>query len=112
MPTKLTTDAIEEGTYVITAAFTDEDGDAVTPNAGLVWSLTDGQGNVINSRENVAITPATSVTIVLTGDDLAIGTNKTHRVLLVEGTYDSTLGSNLPLKDQATFDICDLVKVT
>ncbi len=69
MPATLTTNAVEKSTYIVTAAFTDEDGDAVTPNAGLVWTLTDMNGVVINSREDVSISPDTSVDIVLSGND-------------------------------------------
>lgn len=114
MPTTLTTKATEESTYVITAAFTDEDGSAVTPKDGTVWSLYDRGGNVINSRQDVAIVAATSVDIVLSGDDLQITgvSDDGVRKLTIEGTYDSSLGSDLPLNDECTFSIEDLVGVT
>jgi len=110
--TTLTTVAQEEGTYIITAAFTDEGDSAVTPNV-ITWTLTDRDGDVINSREDVSVdTPASSIDIVLSGDDLAIGTNGISRVLLVEATYDSDAGSDLPLKGQVRFNIDDYVAVT
>lgn len=114
MPTTLSVHATERSTYIITASFTDEDGDPVTPNAPLTWTLTDRDGNVINSRSAVTIAPDTSVDIVLTNNDLAIGTGASSRmyVLLIEGTYDSTLGSGLSLRDEARFTIDNLVKVT
>lgn len=101
----------EEGSAVFTAAFTDEDGAAVTPNAGLTWTLTDASGNVINSRSAVALTTASSVTIKLSGDDLVIGQNGTERHLLIQGTYASG-GDTLAIKDAAIFFIDDLVGVT
>lgn len=108
MPTTLTADAIEQSTYVITASFTDEDGAAVTPNAGLKWHLTDKNGTHINSRQDVTITPASTITILLKGADLAIDEDKTTRYLTIEGTYDSSLGSALPIKEQVQFDIIGL----
>lgn len=110
---ELTKRAKEKGTFPIVAAFKDEDGDPVTPNSGLTWTLTDQYGAVINDREDVAITPATSVTVVLQGDDLALpDPNRNIRVLTIEGDYDSSLGSELPLKDQVQFEIENLVAVT
>ena len=70
-PTLLTTHAKERGTYVVTVAFTDEDGNAEDIKT-LVWTLTDLDGNIINSRENVNVaTPGASEDIVLSGADLA-----------------------------------------
>ena len=48
MPTILTTQALPNNTYIITAAFTDDDGAPVTPNAGATWSMTDNSGNISN----------------------------------------------------------------
>lgn len=116
MPTTLTTQAVERSTFAITASFTDETGAAVVPNSGLTWSLlkkVDGVETVVNSRNAVAITSAASVTIVLHGDDLALvaGEPKT-RWVLVQGTYTSTLGIDLEIKEQVRFTIADLVGVT
>jgi hypothetical protein len=115
MPTIITaTKAVEEGTYVITASFYDEDGNAVSPDT-MAWSLTDKDGTIINSREDVAISsPGTSENIVLSGNDLAItddGHSEQVRYLVMEGTYTSALGT-LPLKDQCTFYITNIKKVT
>jgi len=115
MTTALTTTAEEESTYVITAAFEDEDGDAVTPDS-ITWSLTDNDGSIINGREDVSIAvPAASNDIVLSGDDLAIQSSESgtaRRWLILEAVYDSDIGANLPLKDDAVFVITDLKKVT
>lgn len=112
MPTKLTVKANEKSTFVIEARFADENGAAVTPNSGLVWTLTDAAGKVINNKASVAIAPASTVTIVLSGNDLAAGQlDDLRRVLTIEGTYNSSLGNNLPLKDQAEFSLYNLVAV-
>lgn len=103
----------EESTYKITCAFTDAEGVAVAPKTA-AWTLTDYDGTVINSRTAVAITPtASSVTVVLTGDDLAITSGKDgRRILTVEAVYDSTEGTDLKLKKEHKFTISNLVAVT
>ena len=116
MATILTTVAKEEGTYMITCAFTDEDGDAVAPDS-ITWTLSDSNGSIINSREDVAVgSPASSVDIVLSGDDLAIQAGETAstvtRRITIEAVYDSDAGSDLPLKDEAVFPLENLLNVT
>ena len=114
MPSTLTINAIEESTFVINVAFTDEDGDATTPTAA-TWTLTDCDGSIMNSREDVTISSLdTNVDVVLSGDDLALqsSTDDGKRVFLVEGTYDSTLATGLQFKDQCDFYIADLIAVT
>jgi len=114
MPVTLSTHAVEESTYIITAAFTDEDDNAVSPNT-LTWTLTDTGGNVINDRqaENVD-SPSSSEDIVLSGDDLQItgDSDNGRRILTVEATYDSNAGSDLPLKDSCKFQIDDLLVIS
>ncbi len=113
MPTTLTTHAIERSTFVISASFTDEAGEAVAPTS-ITWTLTDDYGTIINSREGEAVTPATSVDIVLSGADLAIteASASVIRKMTVEATYNSSFGTGLPLKDQVTFQIDNLTAVT
>jgi hypothetical protein len=114
MPSTLTTLANERSTYVITAAFTDAAGDAVVPNS-ITWTLTDEAWRVINSRSAVAVAvPAASISIVLSGADLALHDAKDSggRVLTVEAEYDSTEGSGLPLNDEVRFRIAPLGKVS
>jgi hypothetical protein len=112
MPVTLSPGATEESTYVIEVSFKDEDSAAVVPNS-VSWSLTDDNGTVVNGRDSVAVaSPASTITIVLSGDDLVIETFGVNRTLLIEAEYDSTLGSGLPLKDEAKFPIYDLVKVS
>jgi len=110
MSTQLSVRAVEESTYIVTATFLDEDENLVVPNT-MTWSLTDIDGTVVNSREDVSETPASVVSIVLTGDDLAVSGDRT-RVVTVSATYDSSYGSGLYLKAAALFDIENLVAVT
>lgn len=110
---KLITHAKEKSTYIITASFYDESETLVTPNSGLTWKLTDENGTVINSRSSVALTSASTVNIVLSGDDLALGNaaRSGKRYVTITGTYDSSLGSGLYIKEQVEFEIDNLVSV-
>jgi hypothetical protein len=84
----------------------------------LTWTLTDLAGTVINNREAEVISaPAASNDILLSGDDLAFQSSESSktrvgRKLLVEGTCASSLGSDLPVKDEVQFTIRNLLKVT
>lgn len=116
---QITEHAAEESTFPIVVTFWETVAGVqalVTPNNNITWTLTDKNGTVVNSRTAVAAgTPATSITIVLTGDDLALSTAYVGRVryLLVECTYNSlTYGNNRAFKAQAVFTIDDFVKVT
>lgn len=110
----LETPAIEQSTYAIDVSFTDENGVPLTPNSGLTWSLVDTLGVIVNSRQDVAIAAASTITVVLSGNDLALSSTllSTWRKLLVEGTYNSSLGSNLPLRQEVTFNIEPLAGVS
>lgn len=111
--TQLVVSPAEEGTAKVTVSFVDENDDAVAPNAGtLTWTLTDRRGRIINEREDVAITSAASVVVVLSGDDLAIGEYGTNRVITFEGLYNSDIGNNLPIKVRGYFSIADFEAVS
>ncbi len=110
-------EAKEKSTIAITASFKDEEGSAVTPKTA-TWTLTDDSGAVINSRKQVNIgSLSTSVTVVLSGDDLQILSgeasekNATRR-FLIEATYDSSLGNDLPLKNSCVFPVLNFKYVT
>ncbi len=106
--------ATEEGTYILDFEFKDEDEALVIPTA-MVWTLTDVNGVVINGQLDVDIDPLVdSGTIVLKGDDLAIpsGADESERIVTFVGTYNSSLGSGLPLTDQVLFPIDNLAGVT
>jgi len=112
----LPAEAIEKSTYVITAVFRDEDDELVIPSS-ITWTLTDEGGTVINERQDVSIdAPASSVDIVLYGDDLSIltaeaGSISVERRFTIEAVYDSDLGSDLPLRNSVRFRVRNLVAV-
>ncbi len=113
MAITLTTNACERGTYIILATCYDESTPpvAITPLT-FTWTLVDEYNKVINSRENVAATPSTSIAIVLTGADLAIDGNQNKTVHLgVEATYNSTYGTGLFLTGSAKFTIEQIMGV-
>ena len=111
IPTLLSEPAAEEGSYFITVSFLDEDDNAETPNADTIyWTLTDRYANVINERDYEAETSATSITIELEGDDLALqaseaGSDVVRRYVTVLWEYDSDLGNNKPGKAECVFPL-------
>lgn len=99
MTVELQTHATEDSSYVVTVNFEDEDGDPVTPDS-IDWTLRDDDtGSVVNSREDVAVAvPASTIYIVLYGDDLEPLTLDSKKLLLtVSAVYDSALQNDLPL---------------
>jgi hypothetical protein len=114
MKVSIATQVSEESTAVFTVSFKDEDDQPSVPNS-LTWKLTDGSGNVINSRTAVTASPASAVNIVLKGDDLALSAgvtgNAEKRFLTVYGTYDSSYGSGLPYKHEVGFPIANLIAI-
>lgn len=105
--------ARDRGSYIEQVDFTDESGAPVTPISA-TWSLTDGNGAIINSRQDVTITGlASTIYIALSGDDLAYNPTGTRtdnmRTLVVKATYLSSLtGTQLPLNKAVRFNITDL----
>lgn len=101
----LSTVANEKSVYWITVTYLDEDNNAMGTIAA-TWTLTDLDGNLINSREDVNIADPDAA-IELTGDDLAVdGNDIVQRVLTLEGTYTSvTYGAGKPFKFQIKFPI-------
>lgn len=109
----LTTTADEQSVYWITVNFWDEDDNAVAPDTA-TWTLSDLKGNLINSREDVAIdTPESSETLELSGNDLAVnGNDIIQRIVTLEGTYTSVNhGANKPFKFQIRFPIEPVIVV-
>jgi len=112
MSTNLTVHAVEKSTYIITAAFKNESGVAVIPKS-ITWTLTNARGVVVNALEDVIVaSPAATINIVLTDDDLMISTYGGKRIITICAVYDSAYGTDLTLKECATFDIDNLVAVT
>lgn len=100
----------EQSTYVVTVAFFDSAGAAVTPKLAS-WTLKDQDGAIINGRDAVNIdTPKATETVVLTGLDLALpDPKKPYRYLLIEAVYDSVLyGNDLNLREEGKFKIANL----
>ena len=108
--TKLTTNAIDESTYKLEVTCTDSAGSTVVPGSG-TWTMTNEDGDVVNSREDVELSVATTMTIVLSGDDIAFADGR-KRVITFSITYSSDEGSNLPLREEVWFEITNLVKIT
>lgn len=95
MPALLSIDAVAGSTIAIIVTFKDEEGELI-PDENLhdiVYSILDKNQAKIKSA--TSLTPSSSVgTIVISGDDL-----KAPLIhVKVEGTFDSTLGNDLPLK--------------
>ena len=114
MPLQLDDYAVEKITFAPVAAFTDENGDALVPSA-VTWTLCDPAGTIINSLEDQSETPASSVTIVLSGDDLQIldsDNDSEIRHLEVSAIYTSDLGSDLPLKESGIFKVLNLKSIS
>ena len=115
--------AQEKSTYVVSFTFVDEAQNPVTPSS-VSWSLTNGAGVIMNNLSGQSETPATTINVVLKGDDLQVGTaestlkkvgnrNLVRRHFIVEASYDSvTYGSGLPLTGEAVFYLEDLKKIT
>ena len=114
MPVEIKTDeayAIEKSHCAFDVSFTDEDDQDLTPDS-VTWALTKTDGTSIATGSE---TPAATVTVLLTGDHLAIteaDVEAVNRILTIEAVVDSNLGNDLPLKDQVTFPIKALVAVS
>lgn len=99
--------ATEGSAYPVTVTLTDDAGSALVPDTA-TWTLTDLGGNVVNARNAVELTPGSSMTLVLSGDDLdvATGYENAERCLIIEGTYtDPTFGSGLDFRQEFRFTI-------
>ena len=113
MPVKITVHAREENSYTVVCTFTDEDTNGCVPNT-LAWTLTDMDGNVINGRDAVSVTPsATAENILLTPTDTTIISGQNNkRLFLAEWTYDSDYGTGLTSKKDAIIVIDNLKHIT
>jgi hypothetical protein len=111
VPIIFTKKANEESTYVVIVDFFDELGEAIVPNS-IAWTLTDSAAATINSRSAVSVTPASSISIVLSGDDLALSGSDRKRILYINAPYTSSYGAGLPFKEEIIFEIEPLTNVT
>jgi hypothetical protein len=100
----------EQSNGAIGVSVTGLNDEALTP-VTFVWTLTDNNGTVINSRLNVSETPAAETWILLSGDDLAIPDRTTSRKITISGTLNTTLGGiariGLPYTVEYSFNICN-----
>ncbi|MCD4675327.1 MAG: hypothetical protein K8S18_04940 [Desulfobacula sp.] len=112
MTTSISIKPSEKGTAVATIAPTDEDGVALTIGqlTNPQWQLMKTDGTIVNDRA-FASCALTALSWVLQGADLAIfgSSDSGNRVLSVQATYDSSLGSGLPLRGECKFTIDRLV---
>lgn len=97
---------LERSTLALVASFRDEADELITPTA-ITWSLTDGDGNVLNERDELAVTPpANTITVVLAGDDLAMAAGDDgRRQVVIRATYDGDLGDDLPITGLIEFTV-------
>lgn len=102
--------ARDGNTYVVVVKPQDEDGTAVTPNS-MSYTLTNEYGRIVNSKDHVVITPSTEASVVLSAADVKYAEGTRRRVIL-EGKYNSTLGSSMDLVDWTEFGIEDVPHVT
>jgi len=108
--------AYDRSSYFVTLEFHDETGAPVTPTS-ITWSLTDGAGTIVNSRDQVAISPpAQTVTVALSGADLAYKSTGTRlentRKIVCQAMYlNSITNGNMPINKQAGFAIIDVAAV-
>jgi len=114
MVQKLAVNANEKSSFTIPITFYSAvTGEVVTPTT-IVWSLRTVGGIVVNGRNQVSLSPAATVTILLNGDDLNLfeADGGPARRVTIEATYDSTLGNGLHLTDEVEFKINPLVGIT
>jgi hypothetical protein len=112
MPTKLSDKAVEGSTFGIRASFNEivnGVSSPVVPNSGLKWSLIDKDGNPVNGKTDVSLSPAATVDIILSAGDLAVSGNYPKKLFVtVEGTYNGVAGNNLPIIDEVSFQVYNL----
>ena len=109
MGTVKITKVFDEGSTIkVTMTFTDDGGNSVAPKTG-TWTLTNASGTVVNSRQDVAIsTLSSTISVAVRSSDIvrAAGDDGT-RYFLFEGTYDSDLGTDLPLTGRCRLTVAD-----
>ena len=106
MPAVLTTKAVDKSTYKITATYLDATGAAVTPN-NMVWKLVNFDGVTVNSRTGTTLTPSTTNTVLLTGNDIDASDGQ-GRIMTWLGDYDGDGDTGLPMNQEVQFEIEDL----
>jgi len=102
----------ERSSITFQSTFKDDDGVELVPKS-IIWSLVDKDGNIINNREGVSITPASVVKVSLSNDDLALSEQgiPEYRYFTIVAVYDTATGTNLQLTDQVEFFVRDLIAI-
>ena len=99
----------EESSALVEADLYDENDVHIRSDSILsaTYTLTDDSGSqIINERSKVPIQLTNPLKVVLLGDDLSLPIHaQPWRLLTIEVTYSSSLGINLPLKQQKRFRI-------
>lgn len=101
--------AYKGSSFFVKVIVKDEYKRIVTPTS-LKWTLKDSDGNIVNGRSNVIVTPselAETNVISLYGNDLYIADTlkETRMKIIVEGTYISEHMSNAKYRSAAFFTL-------
>lgn len=116
MPTHINSPVAEGNTAVFHLLCWDQNSLAVAPNS-LYWTLHDGAGLVINSRENIGINSLqSSMDLAIDSSDTTMQADKAwstkeRRYITFTGNYNSDIGNNRIITGQLSFDIYRFVKV-
>lgn len=109
---KLNVEFNEEGCGAIGMSLTGLNDKAVIPNT-FMWTLTDVDKNVINSRKDVSETPASTTWVLFQGNDLKDTITSPVRIYTFSGTFDTILGgiarTNVPYTGEYQFNIRKLL---
>jgi uncharacterized repeat protein (TIGR02543 family) len=103
-------DVNEGSSKAIVASFVDESGAAFIPSA-IFWSLYNGQGEVINTRLNVPAAPASSVRIILSGDDNKSVARRAERVVVLRATYTGTDGVSATAVGECRYSVNNITGI-
>ena len=110
MAINLTTKAKDRSTYIVTIDFLDETDTPVVPKSA-TWTLSNETGDIVNDREGETFDPlAASVDLALSGLDTAYALGRA-RYLKVHAVYDSVVENDLPIIEEAIFEIDDTQQV-
>ncbi len=105
----VSTHAKEKSTFKIMVTWTDANGGTVTPTSA-TWTLTRGDGSPVNSRTDVVLSPGSTNTITLSGNDLTLADdNQSNETLVL--TIEA-VSATLTFNDECLFVVDRLVGVS
>jgi hypothetical protein len=105
MPIKIEKKANDGSFFPLVLSFSTYAGEEVIP-VSVAWTLEDGAGNVVNSRQDVEETPAAEMTIELYGEDIRVADGN-ERVIIFDTVYLSG-GNERPWRESAEFVVVPL----